>query len=173
MIHVLLLVTFLLPAKSWANQREFAVKAGFIYNFARYSEGNWFSSNKSQHYVICSFNPKFVLSASQTLANQKVKNRLVEVYLVSKQGTPNGTCNSFYLTQENNYLISKVVDNPQLRNTMLIGENNQFIQSGGHINLFITGGKVRFEVDADALTNAGIKMSSKVLRLGRVVKGGK
>lgn len=172
MYIALLWVTIMSPGLSYANEREFAVKAGFIFNFARYSEGSWFNPNRSDRYTICSFNPQFVLTASKTLKNQKVKNRPVEVHLVSVKGIPNEICNSFYLTSINDSLIGKVVDNPKLSNTMLIGENKKFIQSGGHINLFITGGKVRFEVDANALASSGIKMSSKVLRLGRVVERG-
>jgi hypothetical protein len=154
----------------YANEKEYAVKSGFIYNFARYSEGNWFNPARSKNYIICSFNPEFVLTASRTLIGQKVKNRLVEVHLVSKQGIPTSVCNSFFLTEENADLIDKVVNNDLLKKTMLVGEKSSFIRTGGHINLFITGGKVRFEVDANTLLDSGIKMSSKVLRLGRVVE---
>lgn len=161
------------PVFSYANDREYAVKAGFIFNFARYSEGEWFNPKRSDRYIICSFNSQFVLTASKTLANQKVKNRPVEVHLVSNLGVPNEMCNSFYLTSVNDEFMNKVIDNAKLKNTMLIGESKNFIRSGGHINLFITGGKVRFEVDANSLVSSGIKMSSKVLRLGRVVDGSK
>lgn len=155
---------------SYANEREYAVKAGFIFNFARYSEGSWFNPNRRDNYIICSFNSDFVLTASKTLTGQKVKNRQVEVHLVSRKGMPNDSCNSFFLTERNAALIKKVVKNESLSKTMLIGEMKTFIPSGGHINLFIAGGKVRFEVDSDALLGADIKMSSKVLRLGRVVE---
>ncbi|MFC1235414.1 YfiR family protein [Vibrio sp. F74] len=156
---------------SYASEREYAVKAGFIFNFARYSEGNWFNPNLRSNYIICSYNPDFVLTASKTLIGQKVKNRQVEVHLISREGMPDDSCNSFFLTEKNSDLIEKVTRNESLKKTMLVGEMKTFVPSGGHINLFITGGKVRFEVDSDALLDAGIKMSSKVLRLGRVVEG--
>ncbi|WP_413283279.1 YfiR family protein [Vibrio sp. MA40-2] len=170
---ILYIVIYMSPTLSMANDREYAVKSGFIYNFARYSEGSWFNPNDSQRYIICSFDPQFVLTASKTLALQKVKNRLVEVHLISVDGIASSTCHSFFLTNKNTNMVDKVVHNPNFADTMLIGENKSFIGSGGHINLFITGGKVRFEVDSYSLSQSGIKMSSKVLRLGRVIKGPK
>ncbi|WP_317715828.1 YfiR family protein [Vibrio sp. TH_r3] len=161
------------PTLSMANDREYAVKSGFIYNFARYSEGDWFNPNTAQRYVICSFDPQFVLIAAKTLVSQKVKNRLVEVQLVSQDGISSSHCNTFFFSNQNSYMLSEVLANPNFSKTMLIGESKDFVKSGGHINFFITGGKVRFEVDSYALNKADIKMSSKVLRLGRVIKGNK
>lgn len=170
LLSLFLLGALLVPTYAWPNEREYAVKSGFIYNFARYSEGNWFNPNRSKNYIICSFNQEFVLTASKTLVGQKVKNRLVEIHLVSRNGIPDRMCNSFFLTEKNSDLMDKVLNNKKLSNAMLVGERKSFIKSGGHINLFLTGGRVRFEVDSKALTEAGIKMSSKVLRLGRVIE---
>ena len=58
--------------------------------------------------------------------------------------------------------------NKAFSNLMLVGEFDGFLASGGHINFFIVGGKVRFEIDPIKLKNSGINMSSKVLRLGRI-----
>jgi hypothetical protein len=52
---------------------------------------------------------------------------------------------------------------------MIVGETDNFIVQGGHIRFFLSGGKIRFEVSPDKLKLSGITMSSKVLRLGRVV----
>lgn len=171
LIRILSLLTALLSfSPVYTSEREYAVKAGFIYNFARYSDGDWFDPELSAKYIVCSFNPEFVLSASKTLVNQKVKNRPVEVHLVSRMGIPDESCNSFFLTERNYNLLANVVANERLNKAMLISEKHGFIEDGGHINLFIAGGKVRFEVDAVRLQSAGINMSSKVLRLGRVIE---
>lgn len=154
-----------------ANEQEYAIKAGFIYNFARYSDGRWFNSNRFEHYIICSFDPKFVLTASKTLVGKKVKNRTVEVHLVSRKGRPDASCNTFFLAEPDYDLLTKVVNNSELSRSMLIGEKAGFLEAGGHINLFLNSGKVRFEVDAHRLKQAGIQMSSQVLRLGRVLGG--
>ena len=167
-IRLVLLFIIMLPTLSMANDREYAVKSGFIYNFARYSEGDWFNPKTSQRYVICSFDPQFVLIASKTLLSQKVKNRLVEVQLISLSGISNVHCNTLFFSNQNSNMLSEVLANPNFAQTMLIGERKDFLKSGGHINLFITGGKVRFEVDSSALSQADIKMSSKRNRIKNV-----
>lgn len=154
-----------------AGEREYAVKAGFIYNFANYSAGDWFSAERSENYVICSFNKDFVFAASEMLKDQNIKGRKVKVDLIPKQATPGNRCNSFFLTDDNPKTLEKVLQNHQLKSSMLIGEHQEFIRSGGHLNLFIAGGKVRFEVNPQGLEKAGIKMSSKVLRMGRIIRG--
>jgi hypothetical protein len=54
---------------------------------------------------------------------------------------------------------------------MIVGETDGFIAAQGHIRFFLSSSKVRFEVAPSKLKKAGITMSSKVLRLARVVEG--
>jgi len=58
----------------------------------------------------------------------------------------------------------------ELKNIMVIGETDLFIENGGHIKFFLSSGKIRFEIAPKQLKDAGITMSSKVLRLARVVE---
>ena len=41
---------------------------------------------------------------------------------------------------------------------------------GGIIGMYIEGDKVRFEANPDAAQRAGIKLSSQILKLARIVK---
>ena len=54
---------------------------------------------------------------------------------------------------------------------LLVGENDGFIESNGHIRFFLSSGKVRFEISPNNLKIDGLTMSSKVLRLARIVDG--
>ena len=70
-----------------------------------------------------------------------------------------------YLRDHNPDFIEILMQN----NIMVVGETDVFIQSGGHIRFFLSSGKIRFEIAPKQLKDAGITMSSKVLRLARVV----
>lgn len=160
-----LLLVVMQPGYSVASEREYAIKAGFIYNFARYSEGEWFQPAHSSEYLICSTDGRFVEIAKRTLKDQMVKDRLVVVKQIE---LPESGCNSLFVsaTQEE---PAALVHSPEFRSTMIIGESKGFVQAGGHLNFFIAGGKIRFEVSPSKLKRAHIKMSSKVLRMGRTV----
>lgn len=156
----------LLAASSHASEREQALKAGFLYNFARYSEGDWFKSETESHYIICSTSESFTMVAKEVLKEQKIKSLPVLVEYIT---SPNNHCHSLFVSDDYQN-INGFILNESFKNTMLIGEGKGFLNSGGHINFFIAGGKVRFEVSPKQLKKAKIKMSSKVLRMGRIVE---
>ena len=53
---------------------------------------------------------------------------------------------------------------------LTISDIEGFAQSGGIINFVIEENKVRFEINIDAANRAGIKISSKVLKLAKIIK---
>ena len=53
---------------------------------------------------------------------------------------------------------------------LTIGESGGFAENGGMINFIIVRGKLRFEINVAAVNRSGLKLSSKLLRLGKIVK---
>jgi hypothetical protein len=156
---------------SYASDRESALKAGLIFNFAVYSKGEWFDPLKFKHYLICSTDLNFVRVARKTLQNKQVQNSNVIVKHISTDTLHNQHCHSiFFSTNPNTELKFDLLAN-EFINAMLIGETDGFIEHGGHINFFLASGKIRFEIDPVRLRNSSIEVSSKVIRLGKVVKG--
>lgn len=68
----------------------------------------------------------------------------------------------------NQTLFQQYNDNEHPSKPLLIGQFSNFIEMGGHINFIIVGGKLRFEINPKQLNRSGIKISSKVMRLGIV-----
>jgi len=54
--------------------------------------------------------------------------------------------------------------------TLTVGEGDDFTAAGGMIALLIDDNRIRFEVNLDAAGNAGLKISSKLLKLARNVR---
>jgi hypothetical protein len=48
-----------------------------------------------------------------------------------------------------------------------VGESPNFLKAGGMINLFVEGGRVRFDVNLSAASARGLVPSSKLLRVAR------
>ena len=156
----------------YASDREIALKAGLIFNFAVYSKGEWFTPEKHKNYLICSPDFDFVRVANQTLKNKKIRDTYVQVRHISLNDLLKYHCNSVFLSTNTNIALEQKLLSNKPFEVMLIGESDGFIERGGHINFFLVGGKTRFEIDPTALLDNNIEVSSKVIRLGKVIKRG-
>ena len=142
LIHSSLITLTLLSASVGAVEKEYMLKAGFLYNFARF--GHW-------DYHLESLN-EFI-----------IYNKLITLDEVTTSA-----CNMLFITSDT-FIEWQNITPLELKNVMLIGETDTFIENGGHIRFFLSSGKIRFEIAPKQLKDAGITMSSKVLRLARVV----
>ncbi len=151
------------------SEREFQIKAGFIYNFAHYSHLASPPELAKSRYVICTWDPSFLSVAQEVLHGRSIDNRPVVLLQLKTTQLNDATCDAVYVMPSDPFpsLQPKASEQPPL----LIGDTDEFMRQGGHIRFFYVGGKVRFEVAPDRLKAAGILMSSKVLRLGRIYQG--
>jgi hypothetical protein len=53
---------------------------------------------------------------------------------------------------------------------LTVGDTEGFTEAGGMINLTIVDQRVHFEINPDAARRAGMKISSKLLSLAKIVK---
>lgn len=169
---VYMLVTLMLstPFGVMSSPREDAIKSGFMYNFARYSEGKWFNASLMKSYNICSYEEQFVQIARQTLKDRTIKKLPVSILLINSEFANIDHCHTLFISKDDIDKWSYLSTYKSITSIMLVGEIDDFILNGGHINFFSVGGKIRFEVNPDKLKQSGIQMSSKVLRLGRTNK---
>jgi hypothetical protein len=53
---------------------------------------------------------------------------------------------------------------------LTVSECDGFAQKGGVINFYPDGTRVRFEINPEAARRAGLKISSQLMSLGKIVK---
>ena len=51
-----------------------------------------------------------------------------------------------------------------------VGEDEKFLRRGGMINFVLEDGKLRFQINTDAVGRSGINISSKLLSLAKIVR---
>ena len=163
---ILLTVCTSLEASAQTSQREYALKAGLMYYFALYSSQT--TNQNTNNYIICSSSKSFVEIATQTLLQKKIEQRNVEVRYLQSLLENNTSCHIIFFSDEKSYTQYQTTLNNKPRSTLLIGEASNFINAGGHIKFIHIGGKIRFEINPEQLEISGIKISSKVIRLGKV-----
>ena len=157
---LLTLLVALAPLSAQEVVLEYRVKAAFLYNFARFVE--WPADKASGPLTLClaSHNP-FGAALDDTLSGERIGGREVVARVITG---PTSASHLLFVTQ----YVSAV---PYLRDrqasTLTVGESDGFIAMGGMVNFVREGGNVRFEIDATNAERAGLRISSRLLRLAR------
>ena len=151
---------------------ENAVKAAFIYNFAKFSgwpEDPW---SRSPRLRICvTGNGSDLTEAVAALESKPpVRGKAVDVRLLAR-ADEGGQCHILVITGRASAL--PVLQSLGSAPVLTVGESDGFASAGGVIGLYMEGDKVRFEANPDAAQRAGLKLSSQILRLARLVRDGK
>ena len=55
---------------------------------------------------------------------------------------------------------------------LTVSDGKGFVEAGGIIELYLEGGRMRFAINVDTAERAGLRLSSRLLRLARVVREG-
>ncbi|MDX2366796.1 MAG: YfiR family protein [Colwellia sp.] len=165
---ILLTVCASFHTNAQTSQREYALKAGLMYYFALYSQNSHSESADISPYVICSSSKPFVEVAQNTLADKKIRQRDVKIQQIQSLLPNSKPCHIIFFDNQQSYSQYQASHNNKATNAMLIGQTPDFIDLGGHINFIRIGGKIRFEINPEQLEVSGIKVSSKVIRLGKV-----
>ncbi|MEW6381514.1 MAG: YfiR family protein [bacterium] len=172
----ILLLTGLLavPAGLSAQTRalsgsEYQVKAGFIYNFAKFVEwpqGTFNHDNDPLILCIVSNNPEsdvFFSLNSKTVGGRKIQVRKYE------DMKDIGTCHILFLDSIDKTLIQEGLKTVRDRSVLTISHIKGFTQQGGIINFFIEEGRLRFEVNLDAARRCGLKLGSQLLVSAEII----
>jgi hypothetical protein len=156
-----LLVVLSAPGLAQEVPLEYRVKAAFLYNFARFVD--WPATMASGPLTIClaDHNP-FGDALAATLQGERIGGREVVARVIT---APSSACHVLFVPEGASAA-------PYLRDrqapTLTVGESGDFIAMGGIVNFVREGANVRFEIDAMAAERAGLRISSRLLRLARM-----
>jgi hypothetical protein len=167
-------VLTLVLAAAAAQERdapEYEIKAAFLYNFATFVE--WppasFAGPESPFQVGVLGQDPFGRVLEEAFAGKTVHNRRIVIRRSSEVGDLAASHLLFVCTSERER-APKDLEFLKGVPVLMVGEFPGFATMGGCINFFIEGKKVRFEVNLEAAKRANLKVSSKLLRLARVVE---
>ena len=82
---------------------------------------------------------------------------------------PVSDCQILYISASEGKFIPQII--AQLKNSSIltVGENEQFAQEGGMIQLVLSDKQIRFKINPAAVSQAGLHISSKLLALAQIV----
>jgi hypothetical protein len=147
-----------------------ALKAGFLYNFAKFAEWPADVLPARAPLVLCVVDDAGVAGALQKAAARRtVAGHPVIVKEIGADG-PVRTCHLLYVDRLDEAgaraLITQLAGAPVLS----VGGLDGFARLGGVAHLFVEDGRMRFAVNVDAAQRNRLKLSSRLLSLALIVK---
>lgn len=168
-ICYLMLVLFFAPALF--AQSEYDVKAAYLYNFGKFVK--WpESSTKGPQFLICVLGEDpFNGALESTVAGEKVNDKSAVV--VHLDATRNASaCNILFISRSEERRARRILDSIDITGTLTVSDIPGFLDDErGMIEFVNQGGRIRFNINLGAVQQAGLTMSSELLKVASYVKG--
>ncbi len=150
---------------------EYQVKAAFLFNFAKFVE--WppsaFSDPK-QPLDICVYgHDPFGTALEDALLGKTIGERRVGLGRAT-QFQDLASCHVVFVSALVRESAADLANRLKGRAVLLVGESEGFAASGGTIQFTIEDNRVHFVINPDAADRAGLKISSKLLALAKIVR---
>jgi hypothetical protein len=145
---------------------EYQIKAAFLFNFAKFVE--WpaaaFSGATSPLVIgILGQNP-FHDDLARTIRNKTIDEHplLIKEFRAPAEAT---NCHVLFVCTSEKRQLPEVLQALKGASVLTVGEMDRFTETGGMINFFLEGTKIRFQINKDAAASAGLKISAKLMSL--------
>lgn len=155
---------------AWASGfDEYAIKAAYLYNFAKFVE--WppgaFPTSDSP-LVICIAGENPFGTALAALQGKSVESRPVKV-LDLPTVTGLDQCNVVFFGRAEQGRFKTVLAKLARLPILTVSDISDFAQAGGMIGLFEAEQRIRFSINITAARQANLKLSSQLLKLATIV----
>ena len=163
-----ILLLGLAPDALAQSASEPALKAAFLYNFAKFAE--WpADAAPSDPLTICVFGDTPIADAlDETVKGRTVDGRKTVVVRVKPEGFRG--CHVLYLAGLDSKRAQAIVDDLKGAPVLTVGDREQFAQGGGIAGLFVEQGRMRFAINVEAAQRGRLRISSRLRSLAKIVK---
>jgi hypothetical protein len=176
--RLLILLVLLSPPWVWRPAEaqsvplsEYQIKAGFLFNFTKFVEWPPDSfSDPGVPLVMGVVGDNQITSLLEETAAGKTVNGRAVIVKRFKEGQDIHGCQILFISSSEEKHTTQILERIKGSSILTVGETDGFVQSGGVINFFVEGNKVRLEVNLDAAARARLKISAKVIAVARLVK---
>jgi YfiR/HmsC-like len=156
-----------------ADSSEYLIKAGFIYNFAKFVE--WpaatFSQPDSPIVIGVLGTDPFGIVLDRIVEDKKIGPRgfVVKRYKWGKDLKDLKDCKILFVSASEKAHIDEILQSVKGQPILTVGETPGFAERGGVIRFTLEDNRVRFEVNVDAAHQAELNISSRLLTLAKII----
>lgn len=151
---------------------EYKVKSAFLVKFGMFVEwpGHVFSTAPDQFTIGILGEDPFGTGFDEAVKKEKVAGRTIRI-LRSREAGELKSCQIVFIAASESARLSEWLTELSGRGILTVADEFGFAGRGGMIGFIKEDGKVRFEINLAAAEQAGLKISSKLLQVGRRVGG--
>jgi len=153
------------------SANEYQVKAAFLYNFVKFVD--WPSSaftSPNQPLAICVYGrDPFGTALEDALLGKTIGDRRIALVRATQFQDLVG-CHVVFVSASEREPTADLAGRLKGHAVLLVGEGDSFAASGGAIQFTIKANRVHFVINPDAADRAGLKISSKLLALAKIVR---
>jgi len=147
-----------------------ALKAAFIYNFAKFAEWQPAVLPDGAPLVLCvADDSKVARALEEATAGRDTAGHSLLVRRVELEG-PVRSCHLLYAGGLDERSAAQLVETLKGASVLSVSDFGTFAQLGGSAHLFVEDGRMRFAVNLDAVSRTGVRLSSRLLSLALIVK---
>jgi hypothetical protein len=150
---------------------EYKVKAAFLFNFVRFVDWPAPAFDHPAAPIVLGIvgQDPFGDGIDRLVDGKTVNGRPLMVRRIRGAADVAG-CHVLFVSGTDRVGATKVLTAVHRAPVLTIGEAEGFADAGGIINFTREGRYVRFEINVNAASRAGLTLSSKLLRLARIVR---
>lgn len=159
-----------LPAGAQAAApTEYQLKAAFLLNFTKFVDwpSSAFNNPQSPIYVCVVGKDPFGRELDDILKGQSAGGHILAVRRIAQPQAEG--CQVLFFSYGEREKFKNAINMLKNYPCLTVGEEDEFSQTGGMISLLIEDKKIRFEVNLDVAESAGLKISSRLLKLAKKV----
>jgi hypothetical protein len=155
--------------------REHDVKAAFLYHFSQLVDWPAGAASPSEPFVIAVVGPDpFGTALDQALGGKSVRSQPLQLKRFASVGDLAGArVHVLFVGGSDPGFQARALEAVAGQPVLVVGETPGFAERGGTIGFRVTPeGRVGFDINARRAEQAGLRMSSQLLKLARIVGPG-
>jgi hypothetical protein len=149
---------------------DVAVKAALLFNFAKFAE--WPALAAGASILVCVVGDDGIAAAvAETVRGQNISGHPIEVRR-SPDSAGWRICHLIFIADAEIPRSAGALLGIKTLPVLTVSDGKGFTRTGGIIELYIESGRMRFAINLDAAESSGLRLSSRLLGLAKVVRNG-
>ena len=150
-----------------AQDLEYQVKAGFLYNFLSFIEWSAAPPRREAPFRVCVIGADpFGRILDDLVKGERVGQRPIEVARPADEEAA-ASCQVVFIARTDDARLPTIVRMAAGKGVLIVGETAKVLPACGAIAFVQEGDRLRFDVNVNALRRQGLRASSKLLRVAR------